>query len=92
MNLDGKDASALGIPRIWSSIQDPTRFHHPLAKVELGLLDCVPFDDTELLRHSVTSLSHVILGDGGHLLPSSWGRDGIELVTFFIGYVRVFIV
>lgn len=33
-----------------------------------------------------------MLGDGSYLLPSSWGRDGIEFVTLFIGYVGVLVV
>lgn len=72
-------------------MQDLVYFLHPLTKPELGLLHSVPFYDTEHLGRSASS-SIVILGDGGYLLSSPWGGDGVELVSFLIGYVRVFVV
>ena len=50
----------------------------------------MPFDDTKVFGR-FASFSLVMLGDGGHLLPSSWGRDGVEFVALFIRYIRVFV-
>lgn len=75
-------------------MQDHVCVHLPLTEPKLGLLHSVPFDDTKNLGNSTTSLqvSLAIFGDGSHLLPPWWGRDGVELVALLIGYVRVFVI